>query len=101
MQECIVLHPLSLAEKRSALAGDSDDDGLPNTYDYNDSFIDDDDASTGTIHFCYLGSGGNKINTSAHTHTHTHTLQLQAVVVVVIQKTQTGHLKLTLKMWQV
>lgn len=31
----------SLIAKVSALAGDSDDDGLPNTYDYNDSFIDD------------------------------------------------------------
>ena len=26
---------------RSILVGDSDDDGEPNTYDYNDSFIDD------------------------------------------------------------
>ena len=31
----------------SALAGDSDDDDLPNTYDYTDSFLDDDDVSKG------------------------------------------------------
>ena len=30
-----------LTAKVSALAGDSDDDDEPNTYDYNDSFIDD------------------------------------------------------------
>lgn len=30
--------------KRAALRGDSDDDGQPNTYDYDDSFIDDEDA---------------------------------------------------------
>ena len=30
----------------SALAGDSDDDGEPNTYDYTDSFIDDDGQSS-------------------------------------------------------
>ena len=30
-------------KKRSALSGDSDDDGEANTYDYNDSFIDDQD----------------------------------------------------------
>lgn len=34
----------------SALAGDSDDDDLPNTYDYTDSFLDDDDVSKGV---CY------------------------------------------------
>lgn len=28
--------------------GDSDDDGEPNTYDYNDSFIDDDDEGDTT-----------------------------------------------------
>ncbi len=27
--------------KRSVLSGDSDDEDQPNTYDYNDSFIDD------------------------------------------------------------
>ena len=27
--------------KQSILSGDSDDEGEPNTYDYNDSFIDD------------------------------------------------------------
>ena len=27
--------------QHSILTGDSDDDGEPNTYDYNDSFIDD------------------------------------------------------------
>jgi len=32
--------------KVSALAGDSDDDGEPNTYDYNDSFIDDADKTS-------------------------------------------------------
>lgn len=32
--------------KISALAGDSDDDGQPNTYDYNDSFIDDDNQTS-------------------------------------------------------
>lgn len=26
------------------MQGDSDDDGEPNTYDYNDSFIDDEDT---------------------------------------------------------
>ena len=36
--------------KPSALSGDSDDDGEPNTYDYNDSFIDNNDA--GIIHVC-------------------------------------------------
>ena len=36
---------MSLA-KVSALAGDSDDDGEPNTYDYTDSFIDDDDKTS-------------------------------------------------------
>lgn len=34
---------LLLTAKVSALTGDSDDDGEPNTYDYNDSFIDDAD----------------------------------------------------------
>lgn len=29
----------------SLVAGDSDDDGQPNTYDYNDSFLDDSDDS--------------------------------------------------------
>lgn len=29
------------------MEGDSDDDDLPNTYDYNDSFIDDEDLSKG------------------------------------------------------
>ena len=33
------------AARVSALAGDSDDDDQPNTYDYTDSFIDDVDAS--------------------------------------------------------
>lgn len=36
---------LSIA-RVSALAGDSDDDGEPNTYDYNDSFIDDANQSS-------------------------------------------------------
>ena len=31
-----------LTAKVSTLTGDSDDDGQPNTYDYTDSFIDDD-----------------------------------------------------------
>ena len=31
-----------------ACHGDSDDDGLPNTYDYDDSFIDDDGMSSST-----------------------------------------------------
>lgn len=35
-----------LTAKVSALASDSDDDGQPNTYDYNDSFIDDADQSS-------------------------------------------------------
>ncbi len=29
------------SEKKSLVEGDSDDDGQPNTYDYQDSFIDD------------------------------------------------------------
>ena len=33
------IHPTHAG--RSILVGDSDDDGEPNTYDYNDSFIDD------------------------------------------------------------
>lgn len=28
---------------------ESDDDGLPNTYDYNDSFIDDDGTNSGSL----------------------------------------------------
>ena len=32
------------AGQRSLLTGDSDDDGEANTYDYNDSFIDDDEG---------------------------------------------------------
>ena len=35
-----------LTAKVSALAGDSDDDGEANTYDYNDSFINDADQSS-------------------------------------------------------
>ena len=35
-----------LTAKVSALAGDSDDDGEPNTYDYTDSFIDDNDQTS-------------------------------------------------------
>ena len=34
-------YSLSVGKKQSVLSGDSDDDGGPNTYDYNDSFIDD------------------------------------------------------------
>ena len=30
--------------KRSVLTEDGDDDGEPNTYDYNDSFIDNDNG---------------------------------------------------------
>ena len=37
-----------LSAKKSALKDDSDDDGLPNTYDYQDSFIDDDGGVLGT-----------------------------------------------------
>jgi len=33
--------------KKSVVKGDSDDDGLPNTYDYQDSFIDDVGVSGG------------------------------------------------------
>jgi len=40
-------HDLHTAKKISALAGDSDDDGEPNTYDYTDSFIDDTNLSPG------------------------------------------------------
>ncbi len=36
-------------KKHSVLDGDSDDDDLPNTYDRNDSFIDDEDISEGKI----------------------------------------------------
>ena len=32
---------MSYSSGRSIVVGDSDDDGEPNTYDYNDSFIDD------------------------------------------------------------
>ena len=41
------LFMLASGKKRKAnvLAGESDDDGEPNTYDYNDSFIDDDELS--------------------------------------------------------
>ena len=38
-------HTIGKKSKISALEGDSDDDGEPNTYDYNDSFIDDDEQS--------------------------------------------------------
>ena len=41
---CLSTHivcSLSVGKKQSVLSGDSDDDGGPNTYDYNDSFIDD------------------------------------------------------------
>ena len=37
------------AGKRAILQGDSDDDGQPNTYDYDDSFIDDEDAGKSDI----------------------------------------------------
>jgi len=43
----IILYPVNLIGKRSALADDSDDDGEPNTYDYNDSFIDDHHQDSG------------------------------------------------------
>lgn len=33
--------------KQSVLTGDSDDDGGANTYDYTDSFIDDEDPEGG------------------------------------------------------
>ncbi len=48
---CIILPMFVLAgkTKRSVLAGDSDDEDLPNTYDYNDSFIDDVDVSEGEL----------------------------------------------------
>ena len=36
-------------DKRSVLTGNSDDDGETNTYDYNDSFIDDDAAGIMTV----------------------------------------------------
>ena len=42
---CFSIHAVGKKGKRSVLAGDSDDDGGPNTYDYNDSFIDDDEMS--------------------------------------------------------
>ena len=42
MQSCLLF--IGKKPKRSVLAGDSDDDSQPNTYDYNDSFIDDDDG---------------------------------------------------------
>ena len=35
------------------LGGDSDDDDQPNTYDYNDSFIDDEEKG-----MCVKGGGG-------------------------------------------
>lgn len=41
------IHAYTPAGKRSILSGDSDDDGEPNTYDYNDSFIDDDEDGGG------------------------------------------------------
>lgn len=33
----------------SLLTGDSDDDGQPNAYDYNDSFLDDSDESASSL----------------------------------------------------
>lgn len=42
--------------KRSVLADESDDDDLPNTYDYNDSFIDDEDVSEGKNFYPYFGA---------------------------------------------
>ena len=39
------IHSLGKKSKMSVLEGNSDDDGGPNTYDYNDSFIDDDELS--------------------------------------------------------
>ena len=36
-----MLFCVSGKKPKSALVGDSDDDNQPNTYDYNDSFIDD------------------------------------------------------------
>ena len=45
-------HALTPAGKRSTLSGDSDDDGEPNTYDYNDSFIDDEQDGGGYCTWC-------------------------------------------------
>lgn len=36
----------------SVLHGDSDDDGEPNTYDYNDSFIDDREENHSKLILC-------------------------------------------------
>ena len=33
------------------MSGDSDDDGQPNTYDYNDSFIDDEDIGSSSTSY--------------------------------------------------
>ena len=41
---CIVLPPTPA--RVSALAGDSDDSDTPNTYDYTDSFIDDEEVAS-------------------------------------------------------
>ena len=41
---------------RSIIVGDSDDDGEPNTYDYNDSFIDDEGQFNYQVPACERGS---------------------------------------------
>ncbi|UJR30751.1 hypothetical protein I4U23_018271 [Adineta vaga] len=49
-KKCIELNTKSRSTKRKKIEDedDDDDDGLPNEYDYNDSFINDDDFDTDT-----------------------------------------------------
>ena len=56
VNECICVEWLFSAfpGRSTACDGDSDDDGLPNTYDYDDSFIDDDDGANSST-----SSGGD------------------------------------------
>ena len=48
LHEVHSLNSLTISAKQSVRSKDDvdDDDGLPNTYDYNDSFINDDDAES-------------------------------------------------------
>ncbi|CAF1309027.1 unnamed protein product [Adineta steineri] len=45
-KRCIEINTKSRTTKRKASEDKDDDDGLPNEYDYNDSFIDDEDTDT-------------------------------------------------------
>ncbi|CAF4332371.1 unnamed protein product, partial [Adineta steineri] len=45
-KRCIEINTKSRTTKRKASEDKDDDDGLPNEYDYNDSFVDDEDTDT-------------------------------------------------------